>query len=596
MKFNPVFAANLAALALLTGCGGGGNNAVTTVPTAHLQVVPNVMTAETGAPLTVTVSALDASNAVVTTYAGTVRITTSDASATLPADAMLPHGTSTFLVTFGTPGTHTITASDTAGNAIAATSGNVTVSLGVSSGTGEVGILPKSLMLPAGGVRQFGAWGTGSPVFVWSVAEGASGGSITADGLYTAPATSGTYHVILADASSTSTDIAAVTVTDAGIASTPTGSMGSARGAFTATLLANGPAASNGKVLVAGGNRAVTYYVDPARGLDSAELFDPSTGTFAATASMTTPRYAHTATLLPNGKVLLVGGLGDGGGGGAGAVLPSPPPLASAELYDPATGTFAATGSMHVARASHTATLISGGRVLIVGGTPDGGKDTGRYPYFGSGVLESAEIYDIATGVFTTTGSMTTKRLGHTATLLADGTVLVAGGVTTTDWLSGQGRWTATAELYDPTSGQFTVVGAMHIARELHAATLLSNGKVLITGGNWGEERAELYDPGTRTFSDTGSMLSARNAHTATQLPDGKILVGGGALQVECVEDFPASCDPVSSMEIFDPATGTFAPLGFMNTVRWAHAAALLDSGSVLLVGGEGEATAELYP
>lgn len=136
----------------------------------------------------------------------------------------------------------------------------------------------------------------------------------------------------------------------------------------------------------------------------------------------------------------------------------------------------------------------------------------------------------------------------------------------------------------------------MRVARTLHAANLLSDGRVLITGGTSRPDPAEIFDPTTRSFSNTGSMRSVRSAHTATQLASGKILVAGGALETECVEDDQAYCLPVASMELFDAATGTFTPIGFMNVVRWAHTATLLDSGAVLLAGGEDELTAELYP
>ena len=269
--------------------------------------------------------------------------------------------------------------------------------------------------------------------------------------------------------------------------SSPTGSMTAARGLYTATLL------SSGRVLIAGGGPA--SWIHPGPYLASAELFDPQTGTFSPTGSMTTTREAQTATRLNDGRVLIAGGSDAGEHA-----------VASAELYDPKTGTFSPTGSMTTARAFHTATLLSDGRVLITGG--DSGSWTSG-PMFAS-----AEIYNPTTGTFSATGPMTSGRAWHTATLLSDGRVLMTGGVNTSVDL-------ATAELYDPKTGAFTPTGSMEYPRIYQTATLLSDGRVLVAGG--GEDytngnflaSAELYDPKTGTFSVTGSMAEARTYQTA---------------------------------------------------------------------------------
>jgi WD40 repeat protein len=193
---------------------------------------------------------------------------------------------------------------------------------------------------------------------------------------------------------------------------------------------------------------------------------------------------------------------------------------ASAELYDPGTGTFAQTGSMAVGRFRHTATLLQNGKVLIIGGVL----------LSSSNPTSTAEVYDPATGSFTLTGAMTTAREEHTATLLNDGKVLIVGGASSVTG-SGDLRLTATAEVYDPSTGSFSVSGSMTRARSLHTATLLPSGKVLIAGGGDDNSTAELYDPAIGSFSITGGMEVGRSGHSATLLPNGSVLVvGGGSL------------------------------------------------------------------
>ena len=325
----------------------------------------------------------------------------------------------------------------------------------------------------------------------------------------------------------------------------------------TATLL------PNGKVLIAGGYNGSF--------IASAQLYDPSTGTFSATGSMTTARYGHKATLLPGGKVLVTGGWGISR------------ILTSAELYDLATGTFSpTTGAMTDARLLHTATLLPNGKVLIAGGA------TSSFPWF----LARAELYDPATSTFTPTiGSMTTDRYWHTATLLPNGKVLVAGGA---NFFSAS---LASADLYDPATSTFSpTTGSMTGARAEHTETLLPNGKVLAAGGRvlFGVHlaSAELYDPTTGTFSPTGSMITDRTVHTATLLPSGKVLVTGGG----------NSSGVLASAELYDPAAGAFSPTaGPMTTARFLHTATLLPNlNKVLVAGGLGFhdiflTSAELY-
>lgn len=266
---------------------------------------------------------------------------------------------------------------------------------------------------------------------------------------------------------------------------------------------------------------------------------------------MTTMRAHHTATLLPDGKVLVTGGTGG-------------PVLASAELYEPATETWTPTGSMTTERSGHTATLLPNGKVLVTGGF---------------GALASTELYDPATGMWMPTGSMTTGRTQHTATPLPSGKVLVAGGE------DGFQQAFSSAELYEPVTGLWTSTGSMTTARANHTATLLPNGKVLVAAGYRDSyysavSTAELYDPASGIWVTTGSLTAARFAHTAILLPDGNVLVAGGSTP--------------SSAELYDPSLGIWMTTGSLTNGHTYHTATLLPSGYVLAAAG-GNSSAELY-
>jgi len=341
-----------------------------------------------------------------------------------------------------------------------------------------------------------------------------------------------------------------------------TGNLNTARFNHTATLL------PNGKVLVAGG---VDSNGDPSA---SAELYDPASGTWSVTGSLKTGRQLHTATLLPNGKVLVAGGLDSNGN-----------PSTSAELYDPASGTWSATGSLNTARHTHTATLLPNGKVLVAGGTDNLNS------------LASAELYDPASGTWTATGSLNTSRLQHTATFLPNGKVLVAGGFASS-FNNGSQNPVASAELYDPASGTWSATGSLNTARFNHTATLLPNGKVLVAGGVDSSGNpvasAELYNPASGTWSATGNLNAARDLHTATSLPNDKVLVAGG-------EGSTFPFPPSASAELYDPASGSWAATGSLNTARDLHTATSLPNGKVLVAGGvddssfDPSASAELY-
>jgi WD40 repeat protein len=341
--------------------------------------------------------------------------------------------------------------------------------------------------------------------------------------------------------------------------------MAVARTGGTATLL------PDGDVLVAGG------------GTNKADLYDPSTGTFAPTATMSVARTNATATLLPSGDVLVAGGV-DGRGR----------QVAGAELYDPSTGTFKTTGSMHTPRSGHTATLLPDGKVLVAGGGCNRGRGFCNAGSFLDN-LTSAELYNPKTGTWSVTGSMRFERQFFTATLLRNGRVLVAGGFANCD--DDFCFDNAEAEIYNPAAGTWTETGSMHVEREQFTATLLPDGQVLVAGGlNEGGSdggnvttyaEAELYDPASGTWSTTGSMSEPRSGQTATLLPGPDwVLVAGG------------SGDATS--EVYQPASGQFVPTGSMTTPRTDLTATLLSDGNVLASGGTGtdgsaQATAEVY-
>ncbi len=316
-----------------------------------------------------------------------------------------------------------------------------------------------------------------------------------------------------------------------------TGFMHQARMEHTATMLADGT------VLVAGGKGSLKHEGPDYEGEDSAlrtaETYDPATGTWTAVGDMAAGRFGHTATLLSGAscqqrerpswcdKVLVVGG--------ATRELDRPP-IASAELYDPATRTWSSAGSLSEARANHTASALPDGRVLVVGGlTTDK-------------TFASTEIYDPTTNSWSAGPAMGAARALHTATTLPNGRVLVVGGfgANISDYLR-------SAEIYDPTTNSWGVGGLPINARAGHTATLLASGRVLVAGGGPGFEdpqvrpdalsSAEVFDPTTLQWTVTRSLNTARGVHTAVALDGpacrsqspprycGAVVVSGGAAQ-----------------------------------------------------------------
>ena len=343
---------------------------------------------------------------------------------------------------------------------------------------------------------------------------------------------------------------------------TATGDMVEARTGHTATQLLDG------RVLVAGGvGEQISEGI--ANILASAELYDPSTGQWTGTGEMLEIRGAHTAVLLPDGRVLVLGGSACSDFDGC--------PLFSAELYDPTTGTWAATQGTTAGGPARTATLLDDGSVLVVGGSVGSLSEDTLEP------IDVAEIYDPGTGQWSATGPLVEALNQYTATKLVGGRVLVLGGTT--------------AQLYDPDTGQWTAAAPMAGVHVGHSATLLPNGQVLVTGGMAGtgsSDIAELYDPVTEQWIATGNLREARLNHTATLLADGRVLVLGG---VNSVIDAGVARE---SAELYDPATGQWTATEFMAVTRLGFSATLLGDGTVLVSGGAGGgfealASAELY-
>ena len=318
----------------------------------------------------------------------------------------------------------------------------------------------------------------------------------------------------------------------------------------------------NGKLLIAGGTTGIGGLA-----LKTAELYDPTLNAWTSAGNMTTARNSHTATLLRNGKVLITGGTNGSGD------------LATCELYDPASNTWSSAASMATSRQVHTATLLANGKVLVVGGS--GGNIIT--------ILNSAEIYDPVTNHWTTMASLTTARYLHTATLLPNGKVLVAAG-----YNGGSPTYPANAELYDPASNTWVPAGNIYNPRYEHVATLLPNGKVIIVGGQGSSAytRTETYDPATNSWTLTANLSTVRIHCTTTLLPNGKLAAIGGAVTFNGTG--------LVSTEIYDPATDIWTLAATMATGRSYHTASLMPSGKLIVAGGTASSTsttnsAEIY-
>jgi N-acetylneuraminic acid mutarotase len=341
------------------------------------------------------------------------------------------------------------------------------------------------------------------------------------------------------------------------------GQMGSPRSGHAATQL------QAGTILITGGMTSSGVAT-------SAQLYALSSGTFSPAGALNVARWLHTATLLNDGTVLVAGG----------SDLANEETLDTAEIYNPATETFTLlSNTLNTARVGHTATLLNNGQVLIVGGyDPD------------YGLIADAELYDPPTQSFIDLGDTNAPRYEHTATMLQNGQVLIAGG----DIDPTPSGALNTAEIFDSPSQTFTAVPVpMTTPREGQAAVLLNNGQVLITGGDnppaGSQNSAETYNPATSAFTAlTSTMTAPRVSHLATLVNGGRVLITGGAT------DANGTSTALNSAEVYDPASQTFtATPSNMTSVREHQTASLLNDGTVLVVGGTNGTnvfnTAELY-
>ncbi|MFH1028964.1 MAG: kelch repeat-containing protein, partial [Pseudomonadota bacterium] len=319
-------------------------------------------------------------------------------------------------------------------------------------------------------------------------------------------------------------------------------------GAFTATA---GPMSTprqqhrtvqlyTGKVLVSGGRSDPNTTLN---GLNSAELYDPATGTFGPAGPSGTPatmlryRRLHRSTELANGKILITGGLGGTASNGSGV-------LNSAEIYDPATGNFAwaaggpPSGGMTVARRSHQAILLRTGKVLIAGGYTTGTPNV---------LLDSAELYDPDTDSFSATLNTMSAARAPFLTMLPDGKVLVSNGS------DASGAPIGAADIYDPATNRFTSPGNELLARDGNRVTRLPGGKIMLVGGKTTSnptpvtDSVELYSHLIRTFTYTDNLITGRRNFVLANLADGRILVAGG------VDGTAPNGAVLSSVELYTP-------------------------------------------
>ena len=289
----------------------------------------------------------------------------------------------------------------------------------------------------------------------------------------------------------------------------------------------------------------------------------------AGVGKMTTARGDHAASILSNGKILVSGGIGDWGAG------QRSPAIGSSEILDLTTNSWTSASPLNHPRYGHTQTVLNDGTLLAVGGSPNGVKDL------------PPEIYNASNDNWTETSKMSyARRLGHAATLMANGEVLVTGGLAEVE---GNKKIIAKAEIYNPKDGSWRLVSDMTMPREKHKAVLLNNGKVLVIGSDNEEQyvrgitTAELYDPDNDSWTGLGQLMDEHaERFTAVLLNDGKVLVSGGGTKGRRLTP-----ETTATMEIYDPDNATWSLVEPMTTRSWRHTATVLNDGNVLFVGNE---------
>lgn len=328
------------------------------------------------------------------------------------------------------------------------------------------------------------------------------------------------------------------------------------------------PIANGNAVLVAGGADSASAAVS------HAAVYDANAGTWLPVGALNTPRRLHTLTLLASGKVLATGGTSGS--------APGAPALATTELYDPTTRAWTPSGTMAGTRAGHSAVLLADGKVLVAGGSTVRSAQTTK-------ALRTAELYDPATGTWSAAGEMTEARTGHAAVPLAGGAVLVCGGTTPVGGADEPAL--AFCELYASATKKWAPTGSLRAPRSHHQATRLSDTTVLVTGGTapgapgggafdpFSQRTAEVYDLSSGTWGPAADMPAGRALHRALPFGQSGVLVIGGAADDKDETGYRSALR-------YDAAADSWTPVAGLADGRWAFAAAPLPGGKVLVTGG----------